>query len=117
MKIRHILVLFSISLIFSQAIAAASDKNKEQRLLELHKHYAKEYDFSLDNTFSGFIIQIPTWGKVLGPLKGKPDIHYLEIGVNQGRSAIWMLENILTHPTAKLTGIDLFPEGTDFKEK
>ena len=55
MKIRHILVLFSIGLIFSQAIAAASDKNKEQRLLELHKHYAKEYDFSLDNTFSDLV--------------------------------------------------------------
>ena len=63
MKIRHILVLFFIGLIFSQAVAAASDKNKEQRLLELHKHYAKEYDFSLGNTFSGFIVQIPTWKK------------------------------------------------------
>jgi predicted O-methyltransferase YrrM len=121
MKIRHILILFSISLIFSQAIAAAGDKNKEQSLLELHKHYAKNYDFTLDDTFNGprggFILQIPTWEKVLGALKGKPDIHYLEIGVNEGRSAIWVLENILTHPTAKLTGIDLFPEGTDFKEK
>jgi len=106
-----------ISLLFLKAVAAAGTTNKDQLLIKLQEHYSKDYDFSLDNTFRGFITEIPTWKKVLAPLQGKPDIHYLEIGVNEGRSAIWMLENILTHPTAKLTGIDLFPEGTDFKEK
>jgi len=115
--IRNIIILVSISLMFSNAIAVTNDINKEQLLLELHKYYSKNYAFSLDITFRGFINEIPTWEKVLGTLKGKPDIHYLEIGVNEGRSAIWVLENILTHPTAKLTGIDLFPEGTEFKEK
>lgn len=54
---------------------------------------------------------IPDWERVLAPLKGKPDIHYLEVGTYEGRSAIWVLENILTHPTARMTGIDVFPPG------
>lgn len=41
-------------------------------------------------------------------IQGEPDLQYLEIGVYEGRSAIWMLENVLTHPTARLTGIDIF---------
>jgi predicted O-methyltransferase YrrM len=49
-----------------------------------------------------------TWEKSLAPYKGKPNVRYLEIGLFEGRSALWQLENILTHPTAHLTGIDLF---------
>lgn len=52
---------------------------------------------------------------MLAPYKGRPEIHYLELGVFEGRSAIWMLENILTHPSSTLTGVDLFPE--DLKEQ
>lgn len=40
--------------------------------------------------------------------KNKPNIKYLEIGVFEGRSLIWMLENILTHPAARAVGIDNF---------
>src|SRR4029078_5416833 len=35
---------------------------------------------------------------------------YLEIGTFEGRSALWVLESILTHPTSKLTVIDAFQE-------
>ena len=35
-------------------------------------------------------------------------VRYLEIGVYEGRSATWMLENVLTHPRSHLTGIDIF---------
>jgi predicted O-methyltransferase YrrM len=65
--------------------------------------YAKPYDFSKD-WFSG---NIDVWKAVLGPLKGKPDLRYLEVGVYEGRSFFWMLENILTHPSSRLTGIDI----------
>ena len=112
---KYILVfLLLVSLIFSHAPAGSNEK---QASLEWTKYYAKPYNFSLDNTFRSFISTIPVWTELLSPFKGKPDIHYLEIGVNQGRSAMWMLENILTHPSARLTGIDIFPEGTDFKER
>jgi SAM-dependent methyltransferase len=66
--------------------------------------YQKAYAFSDD----WFTEAIPVWEKALEEFRGEPDIHYLEIGVFEGRSVIWALENILTHPTARLTGIDPF---------
>jgi SAM-dependent methyltransferase len=53
---------------------------------------------------------IPVWEKALEGYKGRPDVRYLEIGLFEGRSALWMLENVLTHPTARLTGIDPFTD-------
>ncbi len=68
--------------------------------------YKKNYDFSKD----WFTMRIPKWKEMLKPFQGQPNIHYLEIGVFEGRSAIWMLENILTHPTSKITCLDLFSQ-------
>jgi predicted O-methyltransferase YrrM len=68
------------------------------------EHYKKNYNFTHD----WFTMRIPTWRKILEPFRGKPNIHYLEIGVSEGGSALWMLENILTHPTARMTGLDTF---------
>jgi predicted O-methyltransferase YrrM len=50
------------------------------------------------------------WSDILAKFKGKADIHYLEIGVFEGASLIWMLDNILTHDTARVTCIDFFPD-------
>jgi len=61
-------------------------------------------DFSYDWTTR----LIPVWTRVLGPMKGKPDLNYLEVGVFEGQTVAWMLENVLTHPTARLTGVDIF---------
>ena len=68
--------------------------------------YKKQYTFSV-NTFTA---RIPSWTKHLSGFKGKPGINYLEIGTFEGRSALWMVENIFTHPTSKLTIIDAFLE-------
>ncbi len=68
----------------------------------------KQYRFTSDDVFSS---HIPIWEENLGSLRNKPNLHYLEIGVFEGRSAIWMLTNLLTHPTAKMTVIDPFPDG------
>jgi hypothetical protein len=38
-------------------------------------------------------------------------ISYLEIGIWEGRSACWMLDNILIHPESKYTGIDINLQG------
>jgi SAM-dependent methyltransferase len=78
---------------------------------ESAKHYRGEYMFSSD----WFTPNVPAWRGALGHLRGRPNIHYLEVGLYEGRSAIWMLENILTDPTAHLTGIDVFPE--DLEER
>lgn len=66
----------------------------------------KKYNFLMQDQFSEYI---PVWREALQRFKGKPDIHYLEIGVAEGRATLWMLENILTHPISKATCIDIFP--------
>ena len=66
--------------------------------------YRQRYEFTRD----WFSTNIPVWEKALAPYRGKADVHYLEVGVFEGRSALWALENILTDPTARLTCIDLF---------
>ena len=72
------------------------------------KHYQKDYRFTSD----WFTPAIPVWKKVLTDYQGKADIRYLEVGVFQGRSALWALENILTHPTARMTTIDILENPT-----
>lgn len=51
---------------------------------------------------------VPSWTRLLANFAGRPGIEVLEIGSFEGRSAIWLLENILTHPTARITCIDPF---------
>ncbi|MFH1670328.1 MAG: class I SAM-dependent methyltransferase [Patescibacteria group bacterium] len=59
-------------------------------------------------TTDWFSENIPLWGKLLAHLAGKPHLKFLEIGSWEGRSACWLLQNILTHPTSTLTCIDTF---------
>lgn len=48
---------------------------------------------------------IPVWKKVLRPLIGKP-VRIAEIGSFEGRSSVWLLDNILTHKDAVLVCVD-----------
>jgi predicted O-methyltransferase YrrM len=48
------------------------------------------------------------WSKHLEHLKGKPGLKMLEVGTFEGRSAIWFLDNILTHPTSQFTSVDIY---------
>jgi len=66
--------------------------------------YDNDYEFST----SWFRNHVPIWEQHLEPYRGQPNVRYLEIGLFEGRSAVWMLENILTHPTSELVGIDPF---------
>jgi Methyltransferase domain len=75
-----------------------------ERLLINHLVKPSGYSFSQD----WLIYRSPLWTQYLNELKGKEDIHLLEIGTYEGRSAIWFLENILTHPSSTITCIDLF---------
>ncbi len=63
-----------------------------------------KYRFSSD----WFSENIPIWTKTLAELKGKPDLHYLEIGVYEGRSFFWVMDNILTDPSCRATAMDTF---------
>jgi hypothetical protein len=54
--------------------------------------------------FSG---SIPLFEQFLGGLKGRP-CRLLEIGTLEGRSAIWMAENIATHRSASVETVDAY---------
>lgn len=59
-------------------------------------------------TADWFSNSIPVWEKYLAEYKGMENLNFLEIGSYEGRSSVWLLENILIHPTSKLHCIDLF---------
>jgi hypothetical protein len=48
------------------------------------------------------------WSRILRGFKGKANVHALEVGSFEGRSALWFLENILTHPTDSITCVDIW---------
>ena len=50
------------------------------------------------------------WRQQLRHLEGRPNIHALEIGSFEGRSALWFLGNILTHATSTMTCVDVFAD-------
>lgn len=49
-----------------------------------------------------------TFTTFLSPLKGKDNLLFMEIGVFEGRSAIWQLNNILTGQNCKILCVDAF---------
>ncbi|MBR8827300.1 MAG: tetratricopeptide repeat protein [Gomphosphaeria aponina SAG 52.96 = DSM 107014] len=61
----------------------------------------KNYQF----TKNSLINKIPIWEENLQELANQP-IQALEIGSEQGMVACWLLDHILTHPTAKLICIE-----------
>ena len=71
----------------------------------LRQTYRDQYHFSGGDWFS---TNVPVWEKALADYRGKPGVRYLEVGVFEGRSSIWMLDNILTHPSSRATVIDPF---------
>ncbi|GAB4213029.1 MAG: hypothetical protein OHK0012_08410 [Synechococcales cyanobacterium] len=58
-------------------------------------------------TTDWFSPNIPLWQQHLSPYVDRP-VQALEIGSWEGRSAVWLLENILTHPDSVLTCVDTF---------
>lgn len=50
----------------------------------------------------------PLWHEYLGPLDGRP-VRCLEIGSHEGRSAVWIVQHLLSHPDSTLTCIDPWP--------
>lgn len=65
-------------------------------------------EFTVD-WFSG---NIPNWRGWLGHLVGKP-CRLLEIGCFEGRSTVWLLENIMTHADSLIYCIDTFKGGDE----
>ena len=98
-----------VALLFFEVVEFVSGSPRVEPFQE--ERPSKQHNFTND----WFTSNIPIWREVLAPYAGRRDVHYLEVGVFEGRSAIWMLENVLIHPSSTLTGIDLFPG--DLKER
>jgi predicted O-methyltransferase YrrM len=60
------------------------------------------YEFSTD----WFTPNAARWKKLFGHLADRP-LRYLEIGVFEGRSLVFMLDNVLKHPASQAVGVDI----------
>lgn len=78
-----------------------------EKLLKKSKlPYKNKYSFTED----WFTPNIPIWSYVLKKLARKKNIRALEVGTYQGRSALWLLENILTDESSTMVCIDIYPK-------
>lgn len=109
--IRTIIVALMFTLVYLLAFDSTVLVRQLAKIDSGRKHYKGDYQFGAD----WFTYNIRVWNRILVDFKGKANLSYLEIGVYEGRSAIWMLENILTHSSARVTAIDIFPD--DLQQK
>lgn len=56
-------------------------------------------------THDWFTAKIPFFEQMLSPYKGV-EVSALEVGSYEGRSAVWLFENVLTHPQSHLVSVD-----------
>jgi predicted O-methyltransferase YrrM len=87
---------------FSEAVL--SKVLSVETLLAKRALESSEYLFSTDWVSKA----VPLWTRYLGQFRGLENVHLLEIGSSEGRSAIWFLDNVLTHPTSSITCVDVF---------
>ena len=62
------------------------------------------YDWTTD--------RVDKWLPYVQHLVGRVNVNALEIGSFEGRSTVWMLENILTDPTSRIVCVDPFLGGS-----
>jgi len=55
-----------------------------------------------------FSSSIDQWRCLLAPIAGSPGLRFLEVGVYEGRATVWLLRNVLGHPSARLDCVDPF---------
>lgn len=81
-------------------------KSSRPQMKRLSSVYRKPYHFTADM----FSDRIPDWQNWFSEYRLKPDLNFLEIGTYEGASALWLMENILTDSTARLTVVDCFTD-------
>jgi len=85
---------------YEQKQRQEQETNKQLKESELRE---KKYQF----TTNWFEPHIPRWQKTLFHLKDK-QINVLEIGVFEGRSTTWILEELLNNSKSRLVAVDIF---------
>jgi len=81
-------------------------RKRELRSLARQLAQSQQYSFTAD-WMSG---AVEHWRQNLAKFAGRPGVRMLEIGSYEGRSAIWFLENILTHSDSRLLCVDPFSD-------
>jgi predicted O-methyltransferase YrrM len=76
-----------------------------------HRGVTNDYEFTVD-WLSG---SIPTWQQIFSN-RSPPD-RVLEIGSYEGRSAVWIIENLLAGRATSLVAIDAWKEGGEAYQK
>jgi hypothetical protein len=59
-------------------------------------------------TTDWFSNNISLWDITLQEFKNKPNLNFLEVGCWEGRATCWLLDNILTDESSKITVVDTF---------
>ncbi len=87
-------VVCALALIPIVAITPASaDKSKTSR-------FSYTTDWTSRNT--------TRWEKMFASLRNQQNLKYLEIGVYEGRTLIWVMKTLLPHSSTRATAIDIF---------
>ncbi|MGB3205343.1 MAG: class I SAM-dependent methyltransferase, partial [Crinalium sp.] len=93
---------------YQKALDIKPDFQQAQQQLVVARYQqevvAKGYQFTQD----WFSWNIPVLQHYLNKFVAQPNIKLLEIGSWEGRSSCWLLDNILTHPSSRITCIDTF---------
>jgi predicted O-methyltransferase YrrM len=76
-----------------------------------HQGVTNDYEFTVD-WLSG---SIPTWQQIF--LNRSPPDRVLEVGSYEGRSAVWIIENLLAGRATSLVAIDAWKEGGEAYQK
>lgn len=98
-RIRIILLLVVVSVLCATS-AIRGNAETQKSVVIPHPKYRFTTDWVSRNA--------SLWTQTLSTFKDKPNVRALEVGSFEGRSALWFLENILTHPTASITCIDVW---------
>jgi hypothetical protein len=59
-------------------------------------------------TVDWFTEHAPSWERHLGPLRGRPGLRALLVGVYEGRCLEWLFANVMTAPDCSATVVDEF---------
>lgn len=54
---------------------------------------------------------------MLAEYTGRPNLRFLEIGCFEGRTTLWLIENILTDPSSVIEVVDTFAGNWEFAEQ
>jgi tetratricopeptide (TPR) repeat protein len=78
--------------------------------LEYKRHVRQKCYYYNTDWFSH---NIPNWQEYLRRFVNLPELNVLEIGSWEGRSTCWLLDNILTHESARITCVDTWQGGVE----